>query len=99
MTFIVIAMLTLIVGSIILELILPAGLKRVGQVSVFQLAGTDHNVVYVQYFVPALMPDMQPRVIDLHVFHAVERSNAMTLEIEAMDPAGGVTQVLAGFGF
>lgn len=29
MTFIVIAMLTLIVGSIILELILPAGLKRV----------------------------------------------------------------------
>ena len=29
MTFIVIAMLTLIIGSIILELILPTGLKRV----------------------------------------------------------------------
>jgi hypothetical protein len=29
MTFIVIAMLVMIVGSIILELILPAGLKRV----------------------------------------------------------------------
>jgi hypothetical protein len=71
------------------------GLEVVVQIAARFLAGTDDDVVYLQYLWIPIDDDMQPGVVDALVVHSTEHLHVLHLQRGAMHPAGGLVEALA----